>query len=78
MKKVNVPTKQMGKFAGKWVAIDTQKGLIVAVGETLKEIEPFITRSLKDKTPDEKIPAAFKVPRKDEGPYVLCITKIPR
>lgn len=76
MKKVNVSTKNMGKFAGKWVAIDTTTDRIIAVGETLGEIEPLVTRSLKDKTPDEKIPAAFKVPRKDEGPYVLCIRKI--
>ncbi|HCM82360.1 MAG: hypothetical protein UW22_C0032G0002 [Candidatus Gottesmanbacteria bacterium GW2011_GWB1_44_11c] len=76
MKRVNISVKYMGKFAGKWVAINTIKDRIVAVGETLKEIEPFITRSVKDKTPDEKIAAAFKVPRKDEGPYVLCIRKI--
>lgn len=78
MKKVNVSTKYIGKFAGKWVAIDTTTDRIIAVGETLKEIEPFITRSIKDKTPDEKIAAAFKVPRKDEGPYVLCIGKMRR
>lgn len=71
MKKVNVPTSQMGKFAGKWVAIDRKKDRIIAVGETLKEINHLVTRDIKDKTPDEKIPAAFKVPRKDEGPYVL-------
>ncbi|MBI1869519.1 hypothetical protein HYS11_00960 [Candidatus Gottesmanbacteria bacterium] len=76
MKKVNTPTKNMGQFAGKWVAIDTKSNRIIAVGDTLKEIEPFTTRSVKDKTPDEEIAAAFKVPRKDEGPYVLCIRKI--
>lgn len=68
----------MGQFAGKWVAIDTTKDKIIAVGETLKEIEPLVTRSVKDKTPDDKIPAAFKVPRKDEGPYVLCERITPR
>lgn len=78
MKKVNVSTKKMSRFAGKWVAIDTIKNRIIAVGETLKEIEPFITRPVKDKTPDEGIAAAFKVPRKDEGPYVLCTRKIRR
>lgn len=71
MKKVNTSTKNMGKYAGKWVAIDTIKNRIIAVGETLKEIAQFTTRSVKDKTPDEEIAAAFKVPRKDEGPYVL-------
>lgn len=76
MKKVNVSVKYMSRFAGKWVAIDTTKDKIIAVGETLKEIEPLVTRSLKDRIPDHKIPAAFKVPRKDEGPYVLWIRKI--
>jgi len=76
MKKVNVSTKYMSRFAGKWVAVDTIKDRIVAVGKTLSEIGPIVTRSIKDKIPDEKIPAAFKVPRKDEGPYVLCLRKL--
>ena len=71
MKKVNVSTKYMGRFAGKWVAIDTVKERIVAAADTLKEIAPIVTRSASDKTPDDRIPAAFKVPRKDEGPYIL-------
>jgi len=78
MKKVNVSVKNMGQFAGKWVAVDTAKNRIIAVGETLKEIAPLVTRSVKDKTVDEKIPAAFKVPRKDEGPYVLCARTLRR
>lgn len=75
MKKVNVSTKQMGRFAGKWVAINTQKERIIAVGKSLKEIASLVTKDVKDKTPEEKIPAAFKVPRKDEGPYILWIIK---
>jgi len=77
MKNVSVSTKYMGRFAGKWVAIDTIKEKIVAAGETLKEIAPLVTRSVSDKTPDERIPVAFKVPRKDEGPYILW-TRIPQ
>ena len=69
MKKVNTSTKNMGQYAGKWVAI--LKDRIIAVGETLKEIGPLVTRDIKDKTHDEKIAAAFKVPYKGEGPYVL-------
>ena len=69
MKKVNIATKNIGLYAGKWVAILGDR--IVAVGETLKEIGPFVTRDVKDKTPDEKIAAAFKVPYKGEGPYIL-------
>lgn len=71
MKKVNVSTKQMSKYEGKWVAIDTTRNRVVAVGNTLKDIDSVVTRKLSDKTPEEKIPAAFKVPYKDEGPYVL-------
>ncbi len=75
MRKMNIPTKNMSQFAGKWVAIDTVKERIIAVGETLKEIAPLVTRLVSDKTPDDKIPAAFKVPRKDEGPYILWMRK---
>ena len=71
MKKVNVSTSKMGQFAGKWVAIDPKKDRIVAVGETLKEISPLVTRPTSDKRPSGTVPAAFKVPRKDEGPYIL-------
>lgn len=71
MRKVNVPTDQMEKFEGKWVAIDTDKNIIIAVGETLKEIASLVSGKIEDK---KKIKAsAFLVPRKDEGPYVLVI-----
>lgn len=73
MKKVNLPTKKMDQFAGKWVAIDPVKDVIVAVGDTLKEIDPFITRPVHDHRPVGTAPAAFKVPFKDEGPYILII-----
>lgn len=59
----------MPKFAGKWVAIQDDK--IIAVGETLKDISSLVTKTDSDKMPSEKIPAAFKVPYKDEGPYIL-------
>lgn len=71
MKKVNVSTKYMSRFAGKWVAVDTVHERIVAIGETLKDIASLVTRSVNDKTPDDRIPAAFKVPRQDECPYAL-------
>lgn len=69
MKKVNVSTKQIEKFAGKWVAIDPKKNRIIAVGDTLKEIGPLVTRPVSDKRPAGTVPYSFKVPRKDEGPY---------
>lgn len=73
MKKLNIATKNIGQYAGKWVAIDPKNDLIVAVGKTLQEISPFVTSKTGDKS---KITAvAFKVPRKDEGPYVLIISK---
>ena len=69
MKRVNISTSQIGKFAGRWVAIDTKKEKIIAFGETLREIAAFVTGK---KGEAEKIKAAaFKVPRKDEGPYIL-------
>lgn len=71
MRTVNVPTKDLGKYAGKWVAINPDNQRIVAVGETLKDIAPLVSGSVKDK---KKIRAsAFLVPRKDEGPYILSI-----
>lgn len=68
---VNVSTKQMGKFAGMWVAIDTTKNKIIAAAKSFKDIAPLVTKSASDKTPDNRIPAAFKVPRKNEGNYIL-------
>ena len=61
----------MAKFAGKWIAIDPLKDRIIAVGNTLKEISHLVTRPASDKKPSGTVPAAFKVPRKDEGPYIL-------
>lgn len=74
MRKINVPVQNMSKFAGKWVAIDPIKGIIIAVGDTLKEIDPFITRSVNDTRPSGTTPAAYKVPYKDEGPYILLFS----
>ena len=69
MKKLNTSTKNMNQYAGKLVAILGNR--IIAIGDSLKEIGPFVTRDIKDKTPDEKIASAFKVPYKGEGPYIL-------
>ena len=77
MKKLKVPVKNIGKFAGKWVAIDSVKDVIVAAGDTLKEISPLVTNYVNDKTQDDRIPAAFKVHRKDEGPYILWTKILP-
>lgn len=67
MKKLNLPTAKMAKFAGKWIAIDPLKDRIIAVGDTLKEIAPLVSGEVGE---EEKIKAfSFKVPRKDEGPY---------
>lgn len=72
MKKVNVSTDKIDKFAGKWIVIDPIKEQIVAVGRTLKEISSLVTHKVGEKTlPAGKAPFSFLVPRKDEGPYVL-------
>lgn len=69
MRKVNTSTKNMSKYAGKWVAIDPKKNRIIAVGATLKDISPLVSGKVGE---EEKIKAfSFKVPRKDEGPYIL-------
>ncbi len=69
MKRVNTSTKNMGQYAGKWVAIDPQKDRIIAVGITLKDISPLVSGRVGE---EQKIKAfSFKVPRKDEGPYIL-------
>ena len=69
MKKVNTSTKNMNQYAGKWVAIDPQKARIIAVGATLKDISPLVSGRIGE---EQKIKAfSFKVPSKDEGPYIL-------
>ncbi|MBU1104780.1 DUF5678 domain-containing protein [Candidatus Parcubacteria bacterium] len=69
MKKVNTSTKNMSKYAGKWVAIDPKKDRIIATGMTLKDISPLVSGRVGE---EQKIKAfSFKVPRKDEGPYIL-------
>ena len=73
MKRVNIPTKNMAQFAGKWVAIDPARDIIIAAGETLQEISSFVTGKTGDK--NKIAAAAFKVPRKDEGPYILILSE---
>ena len=74
MKRVNISTKNIGKFAGKWVVIDPKKEKILAVAESLKEIDSLITRPKSDERPSGTVPAAFKVPRKNED-YCILSTK---
>lgn len=73
MKKVNVSTNQLDKFAGKWVVIDPQKEKVVAVGDTLSEIGKLVSRPAADKRLPGTVPFAHKVPRTDEGPYILWL-----
>lgn len=73
MEKVNLPTKELDRFAGKWVVIDPKKDRIIAVGSTLKEVGSLVSRSKTDKNPAGTVPFSFLVPRKDEGPYILWI-----
>lgn len=74
MKKVNVSTENIGRFAGKWVVINPVKETIIAVGETLEDIGSLVTHAADKKIPPVgKAPFSFLVPRKDEGPYVLWV-----
>lgn len=74
MKQVSVSIKQMRKFAGKWVVIDPKRKLVVAVGKNLDEVGPLVTRSADDMRPAGTVPFVHKVPRADEGPYILWIS----
>lgn len=73
MKKVNVPRNRIARFAGKWIVIDPIKDRVVAYADSLKEIDSLVTRSIGDTRLSGTVPFAFKVPRKDEGPYVLVV-----
>mgnify|MGYP001567303906 CR=1 FL=1 len=73
MKKVDVSTKNMGSFAGKWVAINPKTDRIIAVGETLKDISTLVSGKVGDK--DKIMAASYKVPRRDEGPYILIFSQ---
>lgn len=68
---MDISTKNIGQFAGKWVAIVPDKNRIIAVGETLQQISPFVSGKIGEKAKIKA--AAFKVPRKDEGHYVLIL-----
>ena len=72
MKRVNIPVKNISRFAGKWVVIDPKKEKIIAVGNTSKEISSLVVHKISEKIPPVgEAPYSFLVPRKDEGPYVL-------
>ncbi|MBI3443494.1 hypothetical protein HY008_02395 [Candidatus Woesebacteria bacterium] len=70
---MNISTKNINQYAGKWVAIDPKSDRIIAVGKTLQTISPFVTGKVGNK--DKITAAAFKVPRKDEGPYILILSR---
>ena len=59
----------LSKYQGKWVALLGNK--VVASGDRLKDIEKYVKRNASDKTPLSKVPAAFKVPEKKEGHFIL-------
>ncbi|OGG03930.1 hypothetical protein A2W14_05690 [Candidatus Gottesmanbacteria bacterium RBG_16_37_8] len=77
MKKVDISTKDIEQFAGKWIVIDPVKDKIIAVGETLEDIASLVTHTTNQKVPPVgEAPFSFLVPRKDEGPYVLWIKSL--
>lgn len=69
-KKLNKKQKpNLSLYAGRWVAL--KKGKVIAAGNTIQDIKKYVVRERNDQTPLAELPSAFKVPRKDEGPYVL-------
>jgi hypothetical protein len=71
MTKLKVPENQLDKFEGQWVVIDPQKRAVIAASKELENIGHLAKREAGDERPTGTVPYAFKVPRKDEGPYVL-------
>lgn len=71
MKKLNLSTKQIDKFAGMWVAIDHRHEKIIAAGKTLRDIAIFVSGKIGNEK--DVRASAFLVPKKGEGPYILII-----
>ncbi|MBU1246111.1 MAG: hypothetical protein KKB27_03875 [Nanoarchaeota archaeon] len=71
MTKQNNKKINLSKYEGKWVAV--QNNQVIASGDSIYDIEKYVVRNKEEKIMLEKLPAAFKVPRKDEGPYVLIL-----
>jgi len=71
MRNLDISTDKIDEFAGQWVAIDPQREIILAAGDTLDEISDLVVHPTSENREPEKSPTAFLVPRKDEGPYVL-------
>lgn len=73
MKKLNISLNRIGKFAGKWIALDPVRKKIIASGDSLEDVAPAVNQSQTRDLAVEKSPYVFLVPRKDEGPYILYI-----
>ena len=71
MKKIKISTKYIPRYAGKWVAIHPKIEKIIAVGDSLDDISPLVSRDPKDNRPVGTVPYSFLVPRKDEGPFIF-------
>ncbi|MBU1246894.1 succinyl-CoA synthetase subunit alpha [Patescibacteria group bacterium] len=69
MSKRNNKIINLSKYAGKWVAL--QNNQVIASGDSIYDIEKYVVRNKEEKIAIEKLPAAFKMPRKDECPYIL-------
>lgn len=67
--KEEIEWEPLDAYEGKWVAI--LKGKVIAASDNIMDIAPYVTTDKDDPRPAEELPAAFKVPRKDEGPYAL-------
>lgn len=60
--------KQLESLAGKWIAVLDNK--VIAKGDSLKEVMEDVK-----KQDIRRLPLVTKVPRKDEGPYILVVIK---
>ncbi|MFH1563332.1 MAG: DUF5678 domain-containing protein [Nitrospirota bacterium] len=56
--------KEIRKYSGKWIAVSEEK--ILAKGDSVKSVMQLV----KKKQP-KALPLVTKIPRKDEGMYIL-------
>ena len=58
-------SRSLVRYAGQWVAIHPERGIFASSDDAKK------LYMLAKKKYSQKIPFLYKVPRLDEGPYVL-------
>jgi hypothetical protein len=72
MKRVNIAASHTDQFGGKWVVINPKGDKIIAVGDSLDDVSPLVVHTLQKGKKEPPIEGyAYRVPKKDEGPFIL-------